>query len=112
MIRVSGFVSSFVYSNIKYIRASAAACRTMCASRAPPPNRSWVRDFFKDHPKLSQKSLEAYSGTRGTHDKPKVFCKLCLSFRINTILDQEAKEVEAGTWQVARTSDMIEMECA
>jgi hypothetical protein len=83
----------------------------MSASRAPPPNRSWIRDFFKDHPKLAQKLPEAYSGTRGTHDKPKVFCKLCLAYRINAILDQDAKEVEAGTRQAPRTSEMIEVEC-
>ena len=84
----------------------------MCASRAPPPNRSWVRDFFKDHPKLAQKSQEAYSGMRGTHDKPKLFCKLCLAYRVNTIMDQDAKEVEADTRQAPQTAEMIEMECA
>ncbi len=78
----------------------------------PPPNRSWVRDFFKDHPKLAQKAVEAYSGTRGTHDKAKVFCKLCLAHRINAILKQDAKEVEDGVRQVARTEDMIELERA
>jgi len=84
----------------------------MSTSRPPASNRSWVRGFFKDHPKLAQKSAEAFSGTRGTHDKAKVFCKLCLAHRVNAHLDQDAKEVEAGTRQVARTSDMIELECA
>ena len=28
----------------------------LMASRPPPANRSWVGDFFKDHPKLSQKA--------------------------------------------------------
>jgi hypothetical protein len=80
--------------------------------RPLPATRSWVRDFFKDHPKLAQKAPEAYSGTRGTHDKAKVFCKLCLANRVNTILEQDAKEVEAGARQVVRTSDMIELERA
>jgi len=82
----------------------------MSAGRPPPSNRSWVRDFFKDHPKLAQKSPEAYSGTRGTRDKPKVFCKLCLAHNANAVLDQDAKEVEADTWEAARTPEMIELE--
>ncbi|KAH8978970.1 hypothetical protein EDB86DRAFT_2984329, partial [Lactarius hatsudake] len=64
-----------------------------------PSNRSWARDFFKDHPKLAQKALEAYSGTRATHDKAKVYCKLCLAKHVNDILEQDARDVEAGTRQ-------------
>ncbi|KAH9046941.1 hypothetical protein EDB84DRAFT_1557976 [Lactarius hengduanensis] len=73
-------------------------------------NRSWARDFFKDHPKLAQKALEAYSGTGATHDKPKVYCKLCLAKHTNEILGQDARAVEAGTRQFARSYDMIELE--
>lgn len=80
--------------------------------RPPSANRSWVRDFFKDHPKLSQKASEAYSGTKGTHDKPKVFCKRCLQDRVTEILRQDASEVENGRRQVSRTRDMVELECA
>ena len=81
------------------------------ASRPTPANRSWVRDFFKDHPKLPQKAPEAYSGTRGTHDKAKVFCKRCLDDRVNEILTQDAREVENGSRQVSRTREMVELEC-
>jgi hypothetical protein len=41
----------------------------------PPPNRSWVRDFYKDHPKLGQKIPEAYAGTGNTHNKAKVLLR-------------------------------------
>lgn len=80
--------------------------------RPPSNNRSWVREHFKDHPWLAQKAPEAYSGARGTHNKPKVFCNRCLAHRIHCILDQDAKEVEAGTRQVSRTEAMVELECA
>jgi hypothetical protein len=83
----------------------------MTTGRLPPPNCSWVCDFYKDHPKLGQKVPEAYAGTGNTHDKAKVFCKLCFAHRLNTVLDQDAKEVEAGTRQNIRTQDMIELEC-
>ena len=71
------------------------------ASRPPPANRSWVQDFFKDHPKLLQKAAEAYSGMRRTHDKAKVFCKQCLDDCVNAVLTQDAREVKNGNQQVA-----------
>lgn len=77
------------------------------STRPPPSHRHWTRDFFKDHPKLAQRAHEAYSGTRGTHDKPKVFCQACLSHRIGELLAQDARDIEAGTRQVVRTSEMI-----
>jgi hypothetical protein len=82
------------------------------SNRPPSSNRSWVRDFFKDHPKLLQKASEAFSGTRGTHDKPKVFCKRCLEDRVALILRQDAIEVENGSRQVVRTREMVELQCA
>lgn len=81
-------------------------------SRPPSTNRLWVREFFKDHPKLSQKAAEAYSGTKGTRDKPKVFCKRCLEERVSIILRQDAREVENGSRQVVRTREMVELDCA
>ena len=99
------------HHNIKCIWATTSPCSTMCASRAPPLNCSWVCNFFKNHQKLAQKSQEAYSGMRGTHNKPKLFCKLCLAHRVNMIMDQDAKEVEADTWQAPWTAEMIEMVC-
>jgi hypothetical protein len=78
----------------------------------PPANRSWVRDFFKDHPKLPQKAAEAYSGTKGTHDKAKVFCNRCLEYRVNEILAQDAREVENGSRQISRTHEIVELQCA
>ena len=84
----------------------------MSTSQPPSANRSWIRDFFKDHPKLSQKAVEAYSGTRGTHDKLKVFCKHCLEDCTIAILSQDAREVENGSRQIAHTQEMVELECA
>ena len=79
--------------------------------RPTPQNQSWVRDYFKDHLNLAQNGFDAFSGHKKTHDKAKVFCKQCLSHRIQSIQNQESKEVEAGTWQAVRTPDVIEMEC-
>jgi len=71
------------------------------ASSPPTANHFWVQDFFKDHPKLLQKAAEAYSGTRGTHNKAKVFCKWCLDDHVNKVLTQDAREVENGSWQIS-----------
>ena len=80
-------------------------------SRPPAANRLWVREYFKDHPKLAQKSAEAFSGTGGTRDKAKLFCKLCLDHRINQQRLEDEKMVENGTRQEARTREMIELDC-
>ncbi|KAH9024118.1 hypothetical protein EDB84DRAFT_1440775 [Lactarius hengduanensis] len=82
----------------------------MSATRPPPSNRLWVRDLFKDHPKLAQKAPEAFSGTRETRDKPKVACKVCLTRLVNAALEQDQREIEAGTRESPRTPEMIEAE--
>jgi hypothetical protein len=80
-------------------------------AKPPAANRTWVREFFKDHPKLAQKSPEAFSGTGGTRDKPKVFCNLCLEHRINQQHHEDEQQVINGTRQDVRSREMIVLEC-
>jgi hypothetical protein len=81
------------------------------APPGPPHSRTWVWGYFRDHPKLSLKSPEAFSGTGSTRDKPKVFCKKCLGHRINQQRLEDEKQVENGTCQEVRTDEMIELDC-
>ena len=70
-------------------------------------NRLWVRDHFMDHPKYTQKSLDSC-----VRDKAKVFCKLCLSYRINQCSLEDQEKVKNGTRQEVRTEEMIVLEGA
>jgi hypothetical protein len=77
----------------------------------PASNRSWVRNFFEDHPKLAQRSSEAFSGTGSVQNKAKVFCKPCLAHRINQILCEDDLQVKDGIRQEIRPREMIVLEC-
>ena len=70
-------------------------------------NRLWVREHFLDHPKYPKKSPESCVG-----DKAKVFCKVCLSDRINQACLEDQEGVKNGTRQEVRTEEMIIMERA
>lgn len=82
------------------------------ARHAPPiHNRSWIRDQFVDHPKYAEKAEEAYSGTKSTRDKWRLFCRCCLEHNVNTIRVSEETEVKNGTRQEARTREMVVLDC-
>ena len=81
------------------------------ASRPPPHNRKWTRDYFKDHPKLHLKHPSAYAGVGSTRDKARVFCKQCLERRVTSEMAKEADEVNRGVRQSPRTRELIEEEC-
>ena len=69
-------------------------------------------DFFEDHPKFSQRSSEAFSGTGSTHNNPKVFCKPCLAHRVNQQLSEDDLQVKNGTRHEIRSRETIVIECA
>lgn len=81
------------------------AARTAPVARTTT-TRSWWREHFFDHPKLTAKDPSALAG-----GKPKVWCKMCRPSDVALIQLEDEREIAAKTRVNVRDKDKIIEEC-
>lgn len=69
-------------------------------------SRGWWREYFKDHPRLSNNDADALAT-----GKPKLMCQRHLDMGIATVMHEEQLEVEGNRRAVVRSIEQIEDDC-
>lgn len=75
------------------------------------PRTPWYRSCFTEHPSFATRDAAAFSGTKRTHDKVKVWCRKCLDKHVEDVMDVELSNFLFHQSDVLHERDEILREC-